>query len=203
MTGQPPMPQSPTPVQHDTIVHVAQFLQEGIGAWRRARLALDALPLDDESPAREIEAELKLTRIPAGILAEGQFAATVTLECVRCLEQYDERVRGAFADEYRPTIDVVSGADLALVAEGEDEVDCFPIDDTHLLDLRESLRQAIVLALPMVPRCREDCPGLGEVGGALGEGGDARLAILAQLLGEGDGADGAGEAPGATRRAGR
>ena len=53
--------------------------------------------------------------------------------------------------------------------------------DLHLLDLRESIRQALVLELPMAPICREDCPGLPEAAG-LGNDGDDRLAVLSRLL---------------------
>lgn len=168
--------------QYDTTVHVAQVLREGVGAARWLTIALDALPLDEDLVARDVTADVKLTHIPAGLLAEGEVAGTVTLQCMRCLEDFDTRVQATFADEYRPTIDLTSGHALATAAEGEDEEDFFPISDTHVLDLRESLRQAIVLALPMAPRCRGDCPGLPEAAAAGAGEGDARLAVLGQLL---------------------
>ena len=62
-------------VQDDTRIHVAQFLQEGVGATRQTRIVLDHLPLDDEMVAHQIESTPKLTRIPTGILASGQLEA--------------------------------------------------------------------------------------------------------------------------------
>ena len=46
------------------------------------------------------------------------------------------------------------------------------IDENHELDLREPLRQEILVALPMRPDCGPDCPGpdLTEVGGDEAEG---------------------------------
>ncbi|GAC1447213.1 MAG: hypothetical protein PVSMB4_01990 [Ktedonobacterales bacterium] len=41
----------------------------------------------------------------------------------------------------------------------EDEL-VFPIDQNHLLDLREAIRQNLLLALPMRTICREECAGL-------------------------------------------
>jgi uncharacterized protein len=34
------------------------------------------------------------------------------------------------------------------------------IDDNHLLDLGEAIRQQILVSLPMYPVCGDDCPGL-------------------------------------------
>lgn len=166
----------------DTRVHVAQLLQEPVGATRQRALALPELELDDEHDADGVAANLRLTRIPTGILVEGRLTATVTLECIRCLEEFDQPVETTFADEYRPTVDVVTGHDVE--QDGEtDEADYFSISDTHVLDVAESLRQAILLALPMAPRCREDCPGITDAVDAASEAGDDRLAVLGQLLG--------------------
>jgi uncharacterized protein len=177
------MPEKMTPVQHDTSIHVAQFLQEGIGSTRQARIALDQLPLDGDLLARQIKAEVKLTRIPTGILVNGRATAIVTLQCGRCLEDFAQDATVEFADEYRPSIDILTGALIAPEGVEGDEDDIFAISDLHLLDVAESLRQAFVLGLPMAPLCREDCPGLPELS-ELSDEGDARLAVLAQLLQE-------------------
>ena len=175
-------------VQDDTRIHVAQFLQESVGATRQTRIVLDHLPLDDELVAHQIESTPKLTRIPTGILASGQLEARVTMQCIRCLEEAETTVAAEYADEYRPSIDILTGAVLDPGEGGEEEDEYFTISGLHLLDLRESLRQAIVLGLPMAPLCRDDCPGLPEAAALQGEG-DARLAILASLLGEDDAAE--------------
>jgi uncharacterized protein len=170
--------------QDDTRVHVAQLLQEQVGAVRQRHLALEALPLDEGLLARDLTGTARLTRIPAGILAKGTVGATVELECIRCLEPYDQRVETEFADVYRPTIDIATGSELVPNSSEDDEY--FTISDLHLLDLRESIRQALVLELPMAPLCRDDCPGLPEAAGMSGEG-DSRLAVLSRLLSNGNG----------------
>jgi len=180
------MPEKTTPVQHDTSIHVAQFLQEGIGATRQARIELDQLSLDSDLLALDIKAAIKLTRIPTGILANGTATAEVAMQCSRCLEDFEETATAEFADEYRPSVDIHTGA--AYVPEGEEDDDeHFTISDLHLLDVEESLRQAFVLGLPMAPVCRVDCPGLPELA-ELNDEEDARLAVLAQLL-KGTGAE--------------
>ena len=188
----------------DTRVHVAQLLQEPVGATRQRALALPELELDDEYDADGVAANLRLTRIPAGILVEGRLTATVTLECIRCLEEFEQAVETTFADEYRPTVDIATGHDVEQDGEA-DEADYFSISDTHVLDVGESLRQAILLALPMAPRCREDCPGITDAVDAGDEAGDDRFALLGQLLSEdsGDDEDDAGEPEDAPQRAAR
>jgi uncharacterized protein len=188
----------------DTRFHVAQLLQEPVGATRQRALVLPELELDDEHDADGVAANLRLTRIPAGILAEGRLTATVTLECIRCLEEFEQAVETTFADEYRPTVDIVTGHDVE--QDGEtDEADYFSISDTHVLDVGESLRQAILLALPMAPRCREDCPGISAAADAAPEAADDRFAVLGQLLGadSADDEDAAGEPEDAPHRAAR
>ena len=188
----------------DTRVHVAQLLQEPVGATRQRTLALPELELDDEYDADGVAANLRLTRIPAGILVEGRLTATVTLECIRCLEEFEQAVETTFADEYRPTVDIATGHDVEQDGEA-DEADYFSISDTHVLDVGESLRQAILLALPMAPRCREDCPGITDAVDAGDEAGDDRFALLGQLLSEdsADDEDDAGEPEDAPQRAAR
>lgn len=177
----------------ETAIHVAQFLQEPVGATRQRQLAHGRLPLDGELTARDVAGEAKLTRIPAGILVAGEVTATVTIQCIRCLEDFAQPVRATFADEYRPIVHVPTGEDLAADGAEEGEADYFTISDTHVIDLRESLRQALVLGLPMAPHCREDCPGLAAALDGAGDAGDGRLAVLEQLLGGVGAGAGAGE----------
>ena len=170
-------------VQRDTGIHVAQFLQEPVGATRQVRVVLDRLPLGDDLVAHDLVADLRLTRIPSGILVKGPVAASVTLQCIRCLEEFAQPIAVEVADEYRPTVDVLTGVEVPASDEADDE--WFGISGLHVLDVAESLRQALVLAIPMAPLCREDCPGLPEVADLLNEG-DARLAVLGQLLNDDD-----------------
>jgi uncharacterized protein len=61
-----------------------------------------------------------------------------------------------FEEEYLPTIDAVSGAPLPL----PEEASTFTIDEHHILDLTEAIRQYALLAVPMKPLCRKECAGL-------------------------------------------
>jgi uncharacterized protein len=45
-------------------------------------------------------------------------------------------------------------------AEGDADDLVFNIDANHMMDLTEPVRQALLVALPMKPLCREDCQGI-------------------------------------------
>lgn len=170
----------PMRLKNDTIVNVAQLMKENVGAFRRYAVDLEWFTLDHDMMARDVHAELRLTRITKGILASGQVHGTALIECVRCLEIYEQPFASDFDQEYRPTIDVRSGI---AVTQPDPQEELGSIDETHELDLAEPLRQVAILALPIKPICREECPGLAEVD-ADDDPGDARLGILEQLLDE-------------------
>jgi uncharacterized protein len=175
----------PLPIDNDTVLNVAQLLKDHVGSKRLYALKLDSLPLDETMTARDVTAQLKLTRIADGILVTGSLAGWTRMECVRCLEEFDTEFSGDVEAEFRPTIDIASG----MLIDAEDDGETFEIDDNHLLDLAEMLRQVSILTLPIRPVCGDDCPGFtSEFRGGdeppSDEAGDERLAVLERLLDE-------------------
>jgi uncharacterized protein len=170
---------APMRLKNDTVINVAQLLKENVGAVRKYAISLDWFALDRDLMARDVTAEFRLTRISNGLLAAGAVRGTAIVECVRCLEMYDQPFETTFDQEYRPTIDVRSGVAVPQV-DVDDELG--RIDENHELDIAEPLRQVAIVALPMQPICREDCPGLGEEDIEGGDRGDRRLSVLARLL---------------------
>ncbi|MEO7000884.1 MAG: DUF177 domain-containing protein [Ktedonobacterales bacterium] len=149
----------------------------------------------DDLNLQEGEAELagpvtghvRLHRTNQGIFADGTVTTAVTLNCDRCLSDFVTPLTFPVREEFYPTIDVTTGAPLQ-TAHGED---AFPIDSRHELDLREAIRQNLVLALSARALCREDCEGLcQQCGQNLNEGDcdcppeptDERFGVLRALL---------------------
>jgi uncharacterized protein len=129
-------------------------------------------------------ATVRLTRLRDAVLARVKAAGIVPLTCARCLREYEQPFEVVFDEEYRQTVDVRTG--LGLGPEPADDEEASFIDENHELDLREPLRQEILIALPMRPDCGPDCPGpdwfeAGEEGESDTEV-DDRLAALASLL---------------------
>jgi len=94
----------------------------------------------------DLELEARLESVVEGVLVSGTARVSLAGECVRCLDPVTGHVVAEFQELYvypeRVADDEVSRL------EGE------------LLDLEPVLRDAVVLALPLQPVCRDDCPGL-------------------------------------------
>ena len=103
-----------------------------------------------------VQGKVTLIRTNRGILVKGTLHTKVEVVCSRCLSLFSYPLTLDIEEEYFPIIDVSSGAPLPL----SDEPGCFTIDEHHILDLTEAVRQYALLDIPMKPLCHEDCGGL-------------------------------------------
>ena len=173
----------------DLRINVAQLLKGPTGAVRRSHLSEDVRGIDEDL---DIQAPLTgpatLIRTADGVLVTASLETIVELECRRCLVRFPTTVQLEIEEEFRPSVDISTGAKLPVL---ETEDDATTIDEQHILDLTEVVRQAIFLTLPMNPLCTKECAGLCSVCGQnLNEGHchcaidtvDPRLEVLKQLL---------------------
>ena len=125
--------------------------------------------------------DLRLEAVMEGVLVSGTVRGRAAGECVRCLDDVSLEVEAELQELF-----VYPGRTPA----GEDDEDLREFED-DLIDLEPALRDAVVLALPFQPVCREDCPGLcSECGARLAddpehhhESADPRWAALQDLNG--------------------
>ncbi len=104
-------------------------------------------------PGAPIQLELRLESVVEGVLVSGSARAQATGECVRCLEPVDQPIEVALQQLY-------DYPDLRFSGDAsEDEEFTHQIEDERI-DLEPVLRDLAVLALPLKPLCRDDCPGL-------------------------------------------
>jgi uncharacterized protein len=147
-------------------INVSQLLKSAIGTQREYDIS-DYLDLIEGSEKSLIEGNVKLTRTNRGVLAKGHFKAKIKIDCSRCLKTFEYPLDILIEEEFFPVIDVISGFALPL----PEEPGYFTIDEHHILDLSEAVRQSSLLAMPMKPLCRVDCAGLcTECGQDLNEG---------------------------------
>ncbi len=144
--------------------NVAQLLKEPIGAVRRFEVADDINDLDPELiPLGPLVGAIQLLRIHSGILFSARLSTAVQVGCNRCLEPIAVQARFEIEESFRPLTDVTTGRYLApneFEGEEEDLEDAaLLINEQHILDAREVIRQAIWLALPMYPSCNWKGPG--------------------------------------------
>ena len=107
----------------------------------------------------DIELDVRLESVMEGVLVSGTAHAHATGECVRCLEPVEQDVDVTFQELYvYPEKKRRDGRPHQ--GEGDEaEADEYELQD-DLVDLEPVLTDAVVLALPFQPVCREDCPGL-------------------------------------------
>jgi uncharacterized protein len=136
---------------------VAGLLAEPLGSIRH--LEVSGPPLDfgpELRQARGVEGEVRLTRTNRGLLVHGRLSTAIWQTCSRCLREIEWPVEIEIDEEALPSIDLASG--LALDVDAEPDV--LRLNDHHELELEGEIRDAILLAEPIAPLCREDCPGL-------------------------------------------
>jgi uncharacterized protein len=128
-----------------------------------AGLGLDVIGVPEASP---LELDLRLESVVDGVLVSGSARARLAGECVRCLEPVSSSVDVTFQELYVYPEDPAHGAhrhgsraSAAAPADAEDDDGTNWLED-DLIDLEPVVRDAVVLALPFQPVCREDCPGL-------------------------------------------
>jgi uncharacterized protein len=148
--------QSNTMVEQRTQWNVAQLLKEPIGATRNYDVL--ATVLNDEaevSQAAPLAGQINMLRTSQGILVDGALDGVIVAECSRCLRPVTLPVSIELEEEFKPTVDVLRGTYMPV----DEEDEALLIDEHHILDIAEVLRQAVLLEAPMQVLCRPDCAG--------------------------------------------
>lgn len=135
-------------------INVAQLLQESIGSTRKYRV--DETVTGDDGNDHHVSGECQLLRTQRSILVKCRLNTDANLTCSRCLTDFKYPLSFKFEEEYLPTVDVNSGAPLDM----QEEAGTFTIDEHHILDITEAVRQYAQLVIPMKPLCSRECAGL-------------------------------------------
>ena len=131
--------------------NVAQLLKELTGAVRRYELMEDLSELDPELEfLGPLVGTLQLLRTNSGILATGELSTAVRVICNRCIEPI---AVPALLPTTTARRRVSADTDSALI-----------IDEHHILNMTEVIRQNIWTAMPMFAGCNwagsGECPNL-------------------------------------------
>lgn len=129
--------------------NVAQLLREHVGARRDYAFTEERLLLDDTLVLRDIRGQVVFTRTASGVFAHVQAQGVVRLVCVRSLEVFDQPVELDMADEFHSVCDVVTGSSLPKPTED----DPFFLNELHMADIGEAIREYTLLELPLNPVC--------------------------------------------------
>jgi uncharacterized protein len=154
------------------------LLEADYGTIRHIELDYPSIRLSDDVTLTPLVGSITATRTTEGIYIQGQLESSMSLECVRCLDEAIVKVNFSL-DElfyYPPHI----------APAGEHRV-----GEDGMIDLAPLVRELSLLSVPIKVLCRPDCQGLCQECGAnlnLGECGcatddiDPRFAVLEALL---------------------
>jgi uncharacterized protein len=131
----------------DLKFNVAQLLREEMGSRRDYSFSEESLELDETLRMREISGTVRFTRTATGVWANVKADGTVRMTCVRSLEEFDQPVRVTFSDQFHSVIDVFTGGTLPTPIED----DPFFLNELHMADIGEALREYALLELPLNP----------------------------------------------------
>jgi len=141
-------------------INVAGLLKETAGAARE--YPVNAPPgelaglLEDARVVSPVRGQARIMRTQQSVFVRGRLQTTLAVECSRCLDETVLPVRFDVEAEYFPEVDINTGKGLP---RPNDDL-AFTINQSHEVDLREAVRQHLLLELPMSQVCREDCKGL-------------------------------------------
>jgi uncharacterized protein len=126
------------------------------GSMREVRLSVPApegfelADLIGVPVGADLDLDLRLESVMDGVLVSGHVTAPVSGQCGRCLADVSDTLHVKIQELF-------VYPEAATEHDEEDEVAQL---DGDFLDLAPTLRDAVVLALPLKPLCREDCQGL-------------------------------------------
>src|SRR5450756_200908 len=117
--------------------NVAQLVKGETGEIRQYPLHEDISALGaGVIPLSALDGNVQMIRTADGVLVTGRLHASVELVCSRCAELFSLPLRFTIEEEFRPTIDIITGASLPLIADDEPAT---RIDEHHLIDLTEAV----------------------------------------------------------------
>jgi uncharacterized protein len=113
-----------------------------------ARLGLETIAVPTGA---SIELDVRLESVTEGVYVSGRVRAPLSGECARCLDALTDEVDVELSELF---------AYPDSVTDETTDADELPRVVDELVDVEQTVRDAVVLALPLAPLCRVECLGL-------------------------------------------
>ena len=133
-------------------LNVGFIIHEEVGYTYEFPFEFDKIKLGDDLELREFSGAVQVGRTPQGLLFTGKFSANTTLECVRCLKEFDHALAWDLTELYAFNEKSVSDSGLM-------------VPENAQIDLESLIREYAFLEVPISPICKPDCKGLCPVCG--------------------------------------
>lgn len=135
-------------------LNVGFIIHEAPGYSRVFEIDLPEVVLADDLTVRALVGSAKISRTGEGLLAELDLSGTVAAECVRCLDEFHQKLHARFTELY------AFGK-----ARTKQELELTVPEDGHI-DFTPLVREYLILEIPIRPLCQPECAGLCSICGA-------------------------------------
>ncbi|HHS51068.1 MAG TPA: DUF177 domain-containing protein [candidate division Zixibacteria bacterium] len=124
------------------------------------RVEIEISPEELELEYREVEfsepvrLDILFARFGSSITIRAKIITPVKLICARCLEKFNFELVSMVEEQIK------LGRKAPAVADFADEDYAFIDENNGLIDLGQRIREEIILDVPRIPICKEDCSGI-------------------------------------------
>jgi uncharacterized protein len=123
---------------------------------------------DHEATATNADGKMAIRASKSGadVVVHGSLDASLRVPCARCLEPVDIEIHADLSVMYVPgeKIKAAERSDEVEYTLEDGEADTLPFDgETVVLD--DLVRDELLLGVPMIPLCSDDCPGMSPAPG--------------------------------------
>jgi len=132
--------------RHPLRLNVGFLLHQGVGSNRSFDFDHPSVRIGELEVA-DLRGSIRFSRTSQGLYAQGDLQAATTVDCVRCLEAFSQRLE-------------IRLDDLFVFPPGQASDPLLTIPETGILDLNPLVREYLVLDVPLRPVCRSACKGL-------------------------------------------
>jgi len=138
--------------RHPFRLNVGFIVHQEVGYKREFPFEFEQVQISDDLDLHHFEGVATIGRTPQGLIVQADFSAETTLECVRCLNDFNHQLDWNLTELYAFNEKSVTDSELILP------------DDAHI-DLQPLIREYALLEVPIKPICKTDCQGLCSVCG--------------------------------------
>jgi uncharacterized protein len=133
-------------------LNVGFIIHETIGYLRDFPFDFESVRLAPDLVLNNLVGVVRVTRTVQGLLVQVKMGAETQAECVRCLDDFSQKLSADYTDLYAFTKDSMTDSGLL-------------VPETGKINLAPILREEMLLSFPINPICGPDCKGLCTVCG--------------------------------------
>ncbi len=133
-------------------LNIGFLLNQNVGSYRDIQFEISDLNLDDDFAVKGFAGSARVGRVQQGILVQADLSGRMELDCVRCLESFQQTIHTEFQELFAFKYKGVTEAGLVIPDDGN-------------INLTPLVREYLLLEVPIQPICRPDCKGLCTVCG--------------------------------------